>query len=238
MHHYEWVAVVEGTLIIEHSNKKTIVPKGMYYFMDDNVQMRCQMSGNPLLVWFEFSGPLCESLGPILSDSSDHITTGRYSYGQLKTVLQMAYVLQYHPPKFNLTIQSLLWCFIAETSGSMAYEPQICSSEIIYVINYIKTTPLNQKISLKDLARESSLPIETFRKKFQSEIGEPPLQYLLHYKIAKAKEMIANRELTIKQIAFEVGFTDPYYFSRLFKRYENVSPLSFRRKIYHGDMYD
>jgi AraC-like DNA-binding protein len=210
----------------------------MYYFMPDNVQMKCRMSENPLLVWFEFSGPLCKAIGPILSDSSDNITTGRYSYGQLKTVLQMAYVLQYHPPRFNLTIQSLLWRFIAETSGSIPYKPQICSPEIIHTLKYIKTMPLNHKISVEDLAKESSLPIETFRKRFQSEIGEPPLQYLLHYKIAKAKEMIGNKELTIKQIAIETGFTDPYYFSRLFKQYENVSPSSFRKKIYHDDMYD
>lgn len=238
LHHYEWVAVVEGSLIIEHSNNTTIVPKGMYYFMDGNVEMKCQMSGNPLLVWFEFSGPMCEAISPILSDSSDHITTGRYSYDQLKTVLKMAYILQYHPPRFNLTIQSLLWRFIAETSGSTPYQPQICSPEIIRTLNYIKTTPLNQKINVEDLARESSLPIETFRKRFQSEIGVPPLQYLLRYRIAKAKEMIGNTKLTIKQIAFETGFTDPYYFSRLFKQYENVSPSSFRKKIYHSDMYD
>ena len=50
--------------------------------------------------------------------------------------------------------------------------------------------------------------------------------------------MIGNKELTIKQIAFETGFTDPYYFSRLFKQYENVSPSSFHKKIYHDDMYD
>ncbi len=236
LHHYEWVAVVEGSLIIEHSNTTTIVPKGMYYFMPDNVQMKCRMSGNPMLVWFEFTGSLCKAIGPILSDSSDHITINRYSYGQLKTVLQMAYVLQYHPPKFNLTIQSLLWRFIAETSGSTPFKPQNYSQEIINTINYIKTTPLNQNISVEDLARASSLPIETFRKRFQSETGESPLQYLLHYKIAKAKEMIGNKDLTIKQIAFETGFTDPYYFSRLFKQYENVSPLSFRKKIYHDSM--
>ncbi len=238
LHHYEWVAVVEGTLSIEHSNATTMVPKGMYYFMPDNVKMKCKMAGNPLLVWFEFSGPLCADIGPILSDSSDTISTGRYSYGQLKTVLQMAYVLQYHPPRFNLTIQSLLWRFVAETSGSIPNKAQNYSPEIIHTLNFIKATPLYQRISVEDLAKASSLPVETFRKRFQSEIGEPPLQYLLHYKIAKAKEMIGNKELTIKQIAYETGFTDPYYFSRLFKQYENVSPLAFRKKIYHDDMYD
>lgn len=235
LHHYEWVAVVEGALTIEHSRTTTTVPKGMFYFMPDNIKMKCRMSDNPLLVWFEFSGPLCESIGPILSSSPKRITIGRYSYGQIKTVLQMAHILQYHPPRFNLTIHSLLWRFIAETSGSIQYNPQNHSPEISHTLNYIKNAPLNKKISVAELAREANLPVETFRKRFQSEIGEPPLQYLLHFRIAKAKEMMVNEDLTIKQIAFETGFTDPYYFSRLFKQYENVSPLSFRKNIYHDD---
>jgi len=238
-HHYEWVAVVEGTLTIEHSNKKTIVPKGMYYFMDDKVKMKCRVSDNyPLLVWFEFTGPLCESISSIMRDSLEHITTGRYSYGQLKTVLQMAYVLQFHPPRFNLTIQSLLWRFIAETSGSIPYESRNYSPEIMHAIDYLKSAPLNAKPSIDDLAKASTLSIETFRKRFRAETGEAPLQYMLRYKIAKAKELIGNKELTIKQIAYETGFKDPYYFSRLFKRYENVSPMSFRKKIYRDDMND
>jgi len=238
LHHYEWVAVVEGALIIEHSNTTTIVSKGMYYFMPDNVKMKCRMSNNPLLVWFEFAGPLCKALGPILSNFPDRITTGRYSFDQLKTVLKMAYLLQYRPPGFNLTVQSLLWRFIAETSSSGSFKAPYYSPEIALALNYIKTSPLNQKISVEDLAKASSLTIETFRKRFQSEVGQPPLRYLLHYRIAKAKEMLVNnKELTIKQIAFETGFTDPYYFSKLFKQYENVSPLAFRKKIYHDEMF-
>jgi len=225
-------------LIIEESDTTITVPKKMYYFMPGNVRMSCRMSGNPLLVWFEFAGPLCESIGPILSHPSDHITTGYYHYDQLKTVLQMAYVLQYHPQKFNFAIQSLLWRFISETACPMPYKQRGFSPEVVRVFNYIKTTPLNQKISVEDLARVSSLPMETFRKKFQTETGVPPLQYLLHYKIAKAKEMIGNQNMTIKQIAFEMGFTDPYYFSRLFKKFEHVSPQAFRKKIYHEDMFD
>jgi len=34
----------------------------------------------------------------------------------------------------------------------------------------------------------------------------------------------------IKQIAYETGFGDPYYFSRLFKQYEGLSPMIFRKK--------
>lgn len=233
LHHYEWVAVVDGSLTIEHAGCKTVVSAGMYYFMPDTVRMSCSMSENPLLVWFEFTGPLCASVAQAASECSDRITTGRYRYGQVKTVLQMAYLLQHHPTQYNLSLQAMLWRFVAETAGAAHGGRKGHSPEILRTLDYICREQPIHKISVADLAEISGLSDETFRKRFQQEVGRPPKTYLLHHRIARAKEMISSTNLTIKQVALENGFSDPYYFSRLFKQYENISPQLFRKKIYH-----
>jgi AraC-like DNA-binding protein len=230
--HFEWGAVADGELNLNYNNTSTVLEEGMYYIMPENIQLKARGFKKTLLIWFEFTGGLCDSIFPILGGSENGIATGRYSYGQIKSVLQMAYILQYHPVMFNLRAQSFLWQFIAETSSSISYTIQNFSPEIKHVIHYIHNISPDHKVSVTQLASESTLSVETFRKRFQSEVGESPIQYLLHHRITKAKELLSDKNLTIKQIAFESGFSDPLYFSRLFKKYEGVSPLTFRQEIY------
>jgi AraC-like DNA-binding protein len=230
--HFEWGAVADGEMKLEYNNASTVLKEGMYYIMPGNVPLKARCSKKAFLIWFEFTGCLCGSVIPILGGQEGGISTGRYSYRQIKPVLQIAYILQYHPVMFNLKAQSFLWQFIADTSSSISYSIQNFSPEIKHAVNYIHNTPPAHKLSITQLASESSLSVETFRKRFQADVGESPIQYLLHHRITKAKELLGDKNLTIKQIAFETGFSDPFYFSRLFKKYESVSPLTFRREIY------
>ena len=44
----------------------------------------------------------------------------------------------------------------------------------------------------------------------------------------KAKQLLNNKELSVKEICLEVGYNDPNYFSRLFKKQEGITPTDFR----------
>ncbi len=59
---------------------------------------------------------------------------------------------------------------------------------------------------------------------FRRQIGVPVRQYLLKKRLAKARELLKTTEMEIKQIAYSVGFKDPLYFSRLYRRVYGVSP--------------
>lgn len=58
---------------------------------------------------------------------------------------------------------------------------------------------------------------------------ESPLQLLTRLKMGKAADLLSNRNLLIKQVAEEVGFADPYHFSRVFKRVYGIPPETFTR---------
>lgn len=61
-------------------------------------------------------------------------------------------------------------------------------------------------------------------------MGEPPQSYLNRTVIEKAKTLLEDTALSVGEIALKLGFTDPLYFSRLFKKHCGISPKSYREK--------
>lgn len=80
------------------------------------------------------------------------------------------------------------------------------------------------------------MPEETFRKRFTAAAGASPMQYVQRIRMQMAKEQLSGSEKTVRQIAFSCGFTDPYYFSRVFKKSEGLSPLQFRKETVHKNL--
>lgn len=80
-------------------------------------------------------------------------------------------------------------------------------------------------------AASENMGYETFRKSFKIMTGFSPRQYFLMLKINRAKELLLRQNERIKNIAAQLGFDDPYYFSRLFSDKEGISPGEYRRRF-------
>lgn len=87
---------------------------------------------------------------------------------------------------------------------------------------------LAEKLTLEDLAMTNQLSISHFSSLFRKGTGMSPLDYFIHLKLQQACLLLLTTELKIKDIASDLGYEDPYYFSRLFKKYMNISPLQYR----------
>ena len=60
-------------------------------------------------------------------------------------------------------------------------------------------------------------------------MGTSPLRYYLNLKMDAAKDSLRNSEKPVRLIARELGYEDEFYFSRIFKTYEGISPLTYRK---------
>jgi AraC-like DNA-binding protein len=67
-----------------------------------------------------------------------------------------------------------------------------------------------------------------FSNLFRKATGMAPLDYFIHLKLQKACLLLYSSDIKVKKIAKEIGYTDPYYFSRLFKKYMKASPDQYR----------
>jgi len=92
---------------------------------------------------------------------------------------------------------------------------------------------LHQELSLDALAHHSQLSKFHFLKKFKELTDTSPIQHFINMKIQRACFYLDNTEKTIKVIGEELGYSDPYYFSRLFKKVIGISPKQYRESR-HG----
>lgn len=79
------------------------------------------------------------------------------------------------------------------------------------------------------LARKLNVSPQWFHTVFSQVMGEPPMAYLNRLRIAKASRLLIATTHSVSEISQMTGFSDPLYFSRLFKKKTGSSPLAYRR---------
>ena len=84
--------------------------------------------------------------------------------------------------------------------------------------------------SVGQLAEMVGLSTPHFRRLFKRVIGYTPVQYQHHVKVNKAKDLLLSGECNVSEAAYQLGFDNVYYFSRLFKQVAHVSPSEFLRR--------
>ena len=83
--------------------------------------------------------------------------------------------------------------------------------------DYIRSN-YNKDISLDDVSRAVNISPYYFSKIFKENTGENFIEYLTNIRIDKAKELLGTTEYSMKEICSMVGYSDPNYFSRSFKK--------------------
>jgi AraC-like DNA-binding protein len=146
----------------------------------------------------------------------------------------------------------LLNSIIAKTTDEdMGYQPQI-SGATLHLLGYIHSvnkevyTQAEEKniiiekakilfrshvtasFSPEQAAHELTVGYSYFRKLFKSCTGISPGQYYIQLKIEKAKELLYEHKIPIKEIAYQLNFESYFYFSKLFKEKTGFTPSAFR----------
>lgn len=87
---------------------------------------------------------------------------------------------------------------------------------------------LSEKVTLAELARFAGISQRTLSHLFVTELGFPPMRYLIELRLNKAIKLLRHTDHTIDQIATECGFPNRYYFTRMFSKYRRTTPAAFR----------
>lgn len=102
-------------------------------------------------------------------------------------------------------------------------------SRIGFVVDYIRKN-LHQKLSIDNIAKMAYVSKSNFFKMFKDELGTSPNDFILQERINRAKELLALNN-SIKETAFQTGFSDTNYFTRVFKQLVGITPKSFQNGL-------
>lgn len=87
-----------------------------------------------------------------------------------------------------------------------------------------------EDISMEQTAEYCNLSPHYFSKLFRQHAGETFIDYVTRLRINEAKRLIAEDLMNLKEICYEVGYKDPNYFSRVFKKAAGMTPSEFRQQ--------
>ncbi|MGN6825852.1 AraC family transcriptional regulator [Paucibacter sp. M5-1] len=90
---------------------------------------------------------------------------------------------------------------------------------------------LSEDISLDELAAEAKLSPFHFARMFKQSVGVPPRVYLTQLRMEKACELLRLTELSMNEIALEVGYSSGQVLARTFIKYQRRSPSEYRRLV-------
>ncbi|RJX40348.1 helix-turn-helix domain-containing protein [Paenibacillus pinisoli] len=108
--------------------------------------------------------------------------------------------------------------------GNARAEPDLATRALRYMEKHYA-----DPISLDSLAASFNYSAAHLSDVFKKATGYSPIDYLLRIRMEKAASLLADTEASIREIASYVGYGDPYYFGRIFKKMYGVSPLHYRK---------
>jgi transcriptional regulator GlxA family with amidase domain len=87
---------------------------------------------------------------------------------------------------------------------------------------------LDKPLQVATLAEQANISPSHFFALFKRRIGSAPIDYFTRLRMQRACRLLENTSLSVKEVASELGYDDPFYFSRVFKSVNRVAPSDYR----------
>lgn len=167
---------------------------------------------------------LCEMTRPTLS-SIDHDAPliGYQAAGWLDKLMQGA-----RPPRKPLRVAPRGLAARRSTDMLVADDADLAAA-LAYIRSHVF-----EGIGVIDVARHAAVSQSVLERKFRTFLGRTPKAELLRLQMARAKELLGESELSLKEISHRCGFSSDKYFSDAFSRQCGIPPAAYRRQRRHG----
>lgn len=127
---------------------------------------------------------------------------------------------------------------IGEAARHIGMKQQERSNDVVEKAKQYIKARFQENVSLEKTAREIGISPYYLSRLFKETQGSSYIDYLTGLRIEYAKESLADREKSIKEICAGSGYGDPNYFSRIFKKWTGVTPTEYRESLDRKDMED
>lgn len=188
-----------------------------------------------------FSGSIMEQndVGPIVNNPTfthyllhDDVSANNLVLHQIRMLDKLYFQnVKYEHHEYRLSIQlSKVWLeFLSLLPEVKEISPSINYERIRTLISTIHTH-YNQAISIQDIADAAHVSKTECLRCFQKYIHETPYQYLMKYRLHMSTSLLTSTEMSITDIALNVGFHSTSSYIKYFKRFYQMTPYKYRTK--------
>lgn len=217
-------------------NGKCIVRKNGFFIIEANKSHIYAASADKpwSIYWIHFKGEQSYNFSSIFNKTIyiDDAPNARYMdriqlFNEILVNLEMGFS--------NENLEYITLC-LYHLLGSFKYIPQFREinkpkdqDTIQKIINFMKDN-ISKQLTLEEIAGKVNYSPSYLSSVFTQKTGMSPINYFNQLKIQKSCRLLDFTDMKIKEIAFELGFSDQYYFSKVFSKFMHTSPKDYREK--------
>jgi len=226
---YQLILVSHAPFRALHNGAFYDLEEGDFLIYAPHEEQEYTFSDGTEMMWCHFTG---SSIEGILEEAG--FKSGVYRSEQDRRVIEAFYniIRLYSTNSPDIDKNAAFLTLISTLSRNVKKE--LSDSHLVPVINYINKM-YNKDISLATLAGISGYSKSRFSHIFSNLYKTTPLKYQNSIRLKIAREMLETTSLSITQISDACGYSNPLYFSRVFKREFSLSPENYRKSLFYTE---
>ncbi|MFZ8765283.1 AraC family transcriptional regulator [Enterococcus diestrammenae] len=180
-------------------------------------------------IWFGLEGDsvekILEELGYSEQNRVGKLQNFRELHGEIDTLIHSSFLSIANPLQIQGKLISL-FAFLSMDGQNPSLSQSISQSQkyIDQFTHFIRQNYWKEKLSIQQIADNLDLNNSYLSKIIGNHFGQTPLEYLIRFRMIKARFLIENTDHTVSSIAKAVGYSNPLSFSRAYKRVYGHSP--------------
>ncbi|NLH88749.1 MAG: AraC family transcriptional regulator [Treponema sp.] len=136
-------------------------------------------------------------------------------------------------PLYQIVATAKILSLISEIKACSRRQAQSShTTKIVESAKCIMAEKIYGDIDIPSIASQLGTSVSRFNDIFKTYTSMTPYQYYIHIKIHAAKSLLEQGDLSVKEVAYRLGFEDQYHFSRLFKKKTGIAPSQWRAFMY------
>ena len=183
-------------------------------------------------MWVGFGGDDCEAYfgkhGLFGAENTFEIADAE----KLKNIL-LPLLTDHRVNRNTLSISATVFAFLDEFFGQVIRDTgeETESDELVRQVMHFIGKHYAEELSVTEMCEHFHISRTYLFKKFKKETGKSPQEYIIDFRMARAKDLIENTDLRFNIIAMSVGYFDYEYFCKTFIHRYGISPKQLRRNV-------
>ena len=222
--------VTEGDIVYRFEEKEHLITPGKILIVPQNASyfFKNGPSGGYKKVVAEFMGKNLQSIMETLGLNRFLILEAGNCEFLAGEVRKIGELLQNQTREAIPELLGLCHRFLTELS--MLAPQKEDSPGLLARAQMILESALDRKTPVQEVAAGLGIRVSTLNRLFQERLGVSPMRYRLESRIARAQYLLGNTSLSVKEIAYKLGYCNQFYFSQEFRRITGMTPRESRRQ--------